>query len=222
MNRSPTTSLGEPMRKCRSTPSRCQFIGGAAASIAMFHIVPRHCVAQSRQVPPSEKVRLAAIGVGGQGGSDLNEFKKTNQVDVVALCDVDLSRSANTYKVFPNAKTFKDFRRMFDAVEKDIDAVLVATPDHFHAVAAMAGLKRGKHVYCEKPMAHSVWEVRQMMKAAADNKVITQLGNQGHSFDTIRTFCEWIWDGAIGKVHTIHVACNATNSAMGHVAEAKV
>jgi len=211
------------MRNTTSKPSRRQFVGGAAAAtIGMFHIVPRYCVAQSRQVPPSEKVRMAAIGVGGQGGSDLNEFKKTKQVEVVALCDVDLKRSANTYKIFPDAKTFKDYRRMFDAVEKDVDAVLVATPDHFHAVAAMAALKRGKHVYCEKPMAHSVWEVRQMMKAAVDNKVITQLGNQGHSFDTMRTFAEWVWDGAIGNVHTVHVACNAGNSAMGHVEEAKV
>lgn len=211
------------MRHAQPAPSRRSFIGtAAAASMAAYGLLPRHCVAQARQVPPGEKIRLAAIGIGGQGGSDLNEFRKTNQVEVVALCDVDLKRSAPTYKIFPQAKTFKDFRRMFDTMEKDIDAVLVATPDHFHAVAAIAALKRGKHVYCEKPMAHSVFEVRQMMKAAADNKVITQLGNQGHSFDTIRTFCEWVWDGAIGNVHTVHVACNATNSAMGHVAEARV
>ena len=210
------------MRHQTPLPSRRRFIGGAAASIAAFTIVPRHCLARSGQTPPSEKIRMAAIGVGGQGGSDLKDFQKTNLAEVVALCDVDLERSAPTYKLFPDAKPFKDYRRMFDAIENDVDAVLVATPDHFHAVAAMAALERRKHVYCEKPMAHSVYEVRRMMKTAAENKVITQLGNQGHSFDSIRTFCEWIWDGAIGNVHTIHVACNAPNSAMGHLEEARV
>jgi predicted dehydrogenase len=103
---------------------------------------------------------------------------------------------------------------MFDAMANDIDAVLVATPDHFHAVAAMAAIKHGKHVYCEKPLAHSVAEVRQLMKAAQQHKVVTQLGNQGHSFNSIRDFCEWIWDGAIGNVHTIHAGCRAINSGL--------
>jgi len=101
---------------------------------------------------------------------------------------------------------------MFDEMEDKIDAVIVGTPDHTHAVAAMAAIKRGKHVYCEKPLAHSVSEVRALMKAARDYKVVTQLGNQGHSFNTIRTFCEWIWDGAIGNVHTIKCGCAAVNS----------
>ena len=103
---------------------------------------------------------------------------------------------------------------MLDEMDKQIDAVIVGTPDHTHAVAAMAAIKRGKHVYCEKPLAHSVGEVRALMKAAQEYKVVTQLGNQGHSFDTIRTFCEWIWDGAIGNVHTIHCGCAAVNSAI--------
>ncbi|MFO1501833.1 MAG: Gfo/Idh/MocA family oxidoreductase, partial [Verrucomicrobiota bacterium] len=120
----------------------------------------------------------------------------------------------DTFKKFPDAKPFQDFRRMFDQMEKEIDAVVVSTPDHTHAVAAMAAIKRGKHVYCEKPLAHSVDEVRQLMKAAKEHKVVTQLGNQGHSFDSIRDFCEWIWDGAIGQVHTIHAGCEAVNSAI--------
>ena len=210
------------MRYSTMSPSRRRFLAEAAGSIASFMIVPRYCLAGSGQTPPSEKVRIAAIGVGGQGGGDLKEFQKTNLAEVIALCDVDQARSAPTYKSFPDARAFKDYRRMFDAVENDVDAVLVATPDHFHALAAMAALRRGKHVYCEKPMAHSVWEVRQMMKAAVDNRVVTQLGNQGHSFDSIRTFCEWIWDGAIGNVHTIHVACNARNSAMGELEQARI
>ncbi len=93
---------------------------------------------------------------------------------------------------------------MLDAVEGDVDGVVVSTPDHTHAVAAMDAMCRGKHVYCEKPLAHSIAEIRALRKAAADNGVITQLGNQGHSFEHIRLFCEWIWDGAIGDVHTIH------------------
>src|SRR5205814_7138806 len=112
------------------------------------------------------------------------------------LCDVDLTRSGETFKKFPKAKPYRDFRKMFDEMDKEIDAVIVATPDHCHAVAAMAAIKRGKHVYCEKPLAHSVYEVRRLMKAAQDHpKVVTQLGNQGHSFNSIRDFCEWIWDG---------------------------
>jgi predicted dehydrogenase len=99
-------------------------------------------------------------------------------------------------------------------MDKEIDAVVVATPDHTHAVAVLAAIEREKHVYCEKPLAHSVYEVRRLMKAAEDHGVVTQLGNQGHSFDTIRDFCEWIWDGAIGNVHTIHAGCAAVNSAI--------
>ena len=210
------------MAKKTGTSSRRQFVGTAAAGVAAFTIIPRHCIARSGTVSPNEKIRLAGIGVGGQGGSDLQQFEKTGQVTMVALCDVDTTRSADTYKRHSDAKPYRDFRKMLDEMDKDIDAVLVATPDHFHSVAAMAAIKRGKHVYCEKPLAHSVYEVRALMKAARENKVISQLGNQGHSFDSIRTFCEWIWDGAIGNVHTVHVACNATNSAMGQLAEATI
>src|SRR5512142_1000154 len=101
---------------------------------------------------------------------------------------------------------------MFAELGKSIDAVLVATPDHFHAVAAMAAIRRGKHVYCEKPLAHSIHEVRELMKAAREQKVVTQLGNQGHSVNSIRDFCEWVWDGAIGDVHAIHAGGSAVTS----------
>jgi len=114
---------------------------------------------------------------------------------------------------------YQDFRKMFDEMFDKIDAVIVGTPDHTHTVAAMAAIKRGKHVYCEKPLAHSVGEVRALMKAAQEHKVVTQLGNQGHSFDTIRTFCEWVWDGAIGNVHTVHCGCNAVNSGIDRLSQ---
>jgi predicted dehydrogenase len=190
--------------------TRRQFVGTAGAAVAAFTIVPRCAVAGSAQTPPSEKLNIAGIGVGGMGAGDINAVAPGN--NIVALCDVDQNRSRGTFQKFPDAKPFRDFRKMFDEMETSIDAVVVATPDHFHAVAAMAAIQRGKHVYCEKPLAHSVFEVRQLMKAAAEHKVVTQLGNQGHSSESIRVFCEWIWDGAIGKVHTIHAGCRAVNS----------
>ena len=188
--------------------SRRRFLQRTAGAAAAFTIVPR-CVLGQGMTPPSEKLNIAGIGAGGMGGGDINSV--SGGTNIVALCDVDLRR-ASTIEKFPEAKVYRDFRKMFDEMEKKIDAVVVGTPDHTHAVAAMAAIKRGKHVYCEKPLAHSVGEVRALMKAAQQYKVVTQLGNQGHSFDTIRTFCEWVRDGAIGNVHTIHCGCAAVNS----------
>jgi predicted dehydrogenase len=200
------------MTKNGNSLTRRAFLRTAGASAAAFTIVPRHVVAASGDTPPSERLNIAGIGVGGQGAGDIGAVAPSN--NLVALCDVDMRHSADTFKRFPDAKQFRDYRKMFDAMAKDIDAVVVATPDHFHAVAAMAAIKHGKHVYCEKPLAHSVYEVRQLMQAAQESKVVTQLGNQGHSFDSIRDLCEWIWDGAIGNVHTIHCGCSAVNSAI--------
>jgi len=194
------------------TFTRRQFVGSMAAAGAAAMIVPRHAVAQGGQTPPSEKLNIAGIGVGGMGAGDINAVSGGN--NIVALCDVDQRRSRGTFEKFPDAKPYRDFRKMFDEMDKKIDAVVVATPDHFHAVAAMAAIRRGKHVYCEKPLAHSVYEVRELMKAAKEHNVVTQLGNQGHSSETIRVFCEWIRDGAIGKVHTIHCGCAAVNSGL--------
>jgi predicted dehydrogenase len=141
--------------------------------------------------------------------------------NIVALCDVDEQHAAGTFAKFPAAKRFKDFRKMFDEMSASFDAVLVATPDHCHAVAAMAAIKHGKHVYCEKPLAHSVGEVRALMKAAREAKVVTQLGNQGHSFGSIRDFVEWVQAGAIGQVHTIHAGCNSVNSGLDQLPQLK-
>jgi len=196
--------------KQRKTLTRRAFVRVAGSAATAFAIVPRYVVAGGGATPPSERLNIAGIGVGGQGAGDIGAVAANN--NIVALCDVDTRRSAETLKKFSDAKQYRDFRKMFDEMEKDIDAVVVATPDHTHAVAAMAAIKRGKHVYCEKPLAHSIYEVRQLMKAAQEHKVVTQLGNQGHSFNTIRQFHEWIQDGAIGKVHTIHAGCAAVNS----------
>lgn len=195
-----------------STMRRRHFLQTTVAAAGGLMIVPRHVIAGSGQTPPSERLNIAGIGVGGMGAGDIGAVSRGN--NIVALCDADSIRAADTFRKFPTARQFRDFRKMFDAMEKDIDAVVVATPDHTHAVSAMAAITRGKHVYCEKPLAHSVHEVRALMKAAKDHKVVTQLGNQGHSYDSIRDFCEWIWAGAIGKVHTIHCGCNAVNSGL--------
>lgn len=197
--------------------TRRDFLRNTAFIATGISIVPGHVVGANGKTTPNAKLSIAAIGSAGMGAGDIDAIARTE--NIVALCDVDQGRAAGTFSRFTGAKRFTDFRRMFDEMEKDIDAVIVATPDHTHAVAAMAAIKRRKHVYCEKPLAHSVWEVRELMKAAQSYNVVTQLGNQGHSFDSIRNFVEWVQDGAIGKVHTIHAGCEAVNSGIDRLAE---
>ncbi|MBI3849149.1 MAG: Gfo/Idh/MocA family oxidoreductase [Verrucomicrobia bacterium] len=200
--------------------SRRSFIRRTTTTVATFSILPSYVLGLRGQTPPNSKLNLAFIGVGGRGGDNLNELARAGE-NVVALCDVDSQRLATAGKRFPDAKQFQDFRRMFDQIGKSIDAVAVSTPDHTHAVAAIRALKMGKHVYCEKPLAHSIHEVRALMKAAQEHKVVTQLGNQGHSTVSIRVCCEWIRDGAIGNVHTIHAGCNAVNSGIDQLPQLK-
>jgi hypothetical protein len=173
----------------------------AAATVAAFAVVPRHVLGGPRQVPPSEKLNIAGIGVGGQGAGDMQNVSSEN---IVALCDVDRRQAADTFKRFPNARRYSDFRVMLEKEDKNIDAVVVATPDHVHAAATMMAIKMGKHVYCEKPLTYSMHEAREIAKAAREAKVATQMGNQGHSGEGIRLICEWIWDGAIGPVREVH------------------
>lgn len=186
--------------------SRRRFLARAAAAAATVQIVPRHVLGAPGRPSPNSRLRLAAIGCGGQGWSDL---KNMLTEDVVALCDVDDRRAATAFKELPHAKRYRDFRRMFDEMADQIDAVLVATPDHTHAVAAMAAMRRGKHVFCEKPLAHSVAEARALAREARERGLITQMGNQGHSSESIRVFVEMIRDGAIGEVTEVHCACDA-------------
>lgn len=177
--------------------SRRQLLG---ATVAAATIVPRHVLGGAGQTPPSEKVNIAGIGVGGQGGWDLEQVADQN---IVALCDVDWDYAGHTFKKYPRAKTYKDFREMFDR-EKGIDAVVVGTPDHIHAVASMAAIRRGKHVYCEKPLTRTVFEARALANAAREHKVATQMGNQGMAFEGNRLIQEWLDDGAIGPVREVH------------------
>ncbi len=177
--------------------NRREFLGSAAT----FTIVPRCVLAGSGQTPPSEKLNIAGIGVGGQGAGDIANVAGEN---IVALCDVDRRQAAETFKRHPKARPYADFRAMLDKEAKNIDAVMVATPDHTHAVASMMAVKMGKHVYCEKPLTYSMHEARELTKAAREARVATQMGNQGHSGEGIRLICEWIWDGAIGTVREVH------------------
>ncbi len=195
------------MEKYVTKTSRREFLRRAAGAATAFAVVPRHVLGMG-ETAPSDKLSIAFVGAGGRGGDNLNGIREQGE-NVVALCDVDVRRAGRALKQHPDAKQYRDFRRMLDEMDKQIDAVVVSTPDHTHAVACMAAIKRGKHVYCEKPLAHSIYEVRQLMKAGREHKVITQLGNQGHSFDDIRTFCEWIWHGAIGNVREVHAVSGA-------------
>jgi len=181
--------------------SRRDFMGGTTAALAAFTIVPRQVLGGAGHTPPSEKLNIGAIGVGGQGAEDLKELESEN---IVALCDVDEKRAAETFNRYPMAKKYRDFRKMLEK-EKNIEAVLVATPDHTHAVVSMTALKMGKHIYCEKPLAHTIYETRMVAEAAGKAKVATQMGNQGQAFEGAHLLCEWIWDGAIGAVREVQV-----------------
>jgi predicted dehydrogenase len=162
----------------------------------------------AESLSPSAKVNVAGIGIGSRGGSDVAEVAGLGH-NIVAVCDVDEKYAAKEFAKYPNARRFTDYRVMFDKMGKEVEGVVIGTPDHTHALIAMEAMKRGKHVYCEKPLAHSVEEVRKLIAASHKYKVVTQLGNQGHSSDTIRRLCEWVWAGAIGQVHTVHAGCDA-------------
>ncbi len=157
------------------------------------------------ETPAGRKLGIAAIGCGGKGASDLDSAAKGNEV--VALCDVDSNTLAKAAAKYPNAKTFTDFRKMLDEV-KSIDAVTVSTPDHAHYPAAMHAIALGKHVCVQKPLTNNLWEVRELHLAATKKGVITQMGNQGHTFDDNRVVKEWLAAGVIGKVKEVHVWTN--------------
>jgi len=186
----------------RNRLSRRNFIRQATA-VAAFAVVPRQVLGGPGRTAPSEKLNIGCIGIGGQGAYDIQNVSSEN---IVALCDVDWGpHTAKTFEKFPAAKRYKDFRKMLDAEDKNIDAVTVATPDNIHAVAAMAAIKRGKHVYCEKPLAHDVFEVRQLTLAAREHKVMTQMGIQVHAENSVRLVAEMIKSGLIGQVRRVDI-----------------
>jgi predicted dehydrogenase len=160
--------------------------------------------AMLRSQSPNSKLNIAMIGVGGQANSNYSGLKSEN---IVALCDVDSNSLAKAAERSPGARQWSDYRKMFDEL-KDYDAVVVTTPDHHHFPATMRALKAGKHVYCEKPLTHSIWEARQIRDAAEAAKVATQMGNQGNAGENIRLTTEWIQSGAIGAVREVHAWSN--------------
>ncbi len=184
--------------------TRREFLKYSAAAMATVSIVPGRVLGLDGQPPPSARLNIAGVGVGGMGRSNLKQCAGEN---IVALCDVDHDYAAKTFQEYPDAKVYRDFREMLDQ-QKDIDAVVVATPDHTHAIIALAAIQAGKHVYVQKPMAYAVGEARLLTEAARRQKVATQMGNQGHSGDGARMVCEWIGDGAIGHVREIHAWTN--------------
>ncbi len=181
--------------------SRRHFMGAATAAAA-FTYVPRRVLGQAGGSSANSKLNIAGIGVGGQGGSNMNAVSSEN---IVALCDVDDERASGAFNRFPNAAKYKDFRKMLEKEHKSIDAVVVSTPDHTHAPAVMMAMRMGKHVYVEKPMAHTIYEARRMTEVAREMNVVTQMGQGGHAGEGLRLTYEFIHDGAIGAVREVHV-----------------
>lgn len=258
------TESKRPKDQGSSAMSRSRFIGTTAAAAAAFTIVPRHVLGGPGYQAPSDMVNVAGIGVGAQGGSDIQRIcdpddpverpqrSQTGQpltpeqiaeqearraewmaqfaaeqgqqqdpppqrprqereprrlANIHALCDVDSQYAGYIFKGYPKAKTYKDFRRMLDR-EKEIDAVVIATPDHTHAPIAAYAMKMGKHVYVEKPMCKTIYEARELTRIAQENKVVTQMGNQGHASEEARLINEWVQSGAIGLVREVHCWTN--------------
>jgi predicted dehydrogenase len=188
----------------RERISRRRFVGDAAAGLS-FTIVPGHVLSRRGRVAPSDKLNIACIGVGGMGANDVRGVGRTE--NIYALCDIDERQALPSYTGFPLAKRFKDFRSMLDK-EKSIDAVTISTPDHTHAVAGMMAMKMGKHVRIQKPLARTLWEVKQLEDAARRYKVATQMGNQGHADEGTRLIREWVEAGAIGTVREVQLWTN--------------
>lgn len=179
--------------------NRRKFLKTTGTSAATFMILH---AGSARTYAANEKLNIAGIGVGGQGNGDI---QKVDSQNIVAICDVDWNRASAALKRYPNAKRFKDYRKMLAEIHSEIDAVVVATPDHHHFHASMTAVKLGKHVYCEKPLTHSIWEARQLTKAAREAGVATQMGNQAQASKSTRIIQEFVLDNAIGPIHEAHI-----------------
>ncbi len=191
-----------------SNRSRRAFIRNSSLAAAGFFIVPRHVLGGPGYIAPSDKLNIAGIGAGGKGESDLFEFSKSPKANIVALCDVDDRQSKKSRERFPKARYYKDFREMLDKEKNNIDACSISTPDNTHAVATLAAMQLGKHVYTQKPLTHDIYEARILTQAAKKYKVVTQMGNQGGSGDGVRRTQELINAGLIGDVYKVECWTN--------------
>ncbi|MEY3643730.1 MAG: hypothetical protein RLZZ207_424, partial [Bacteroidota bacterium] len=179
--------------------SRRDFIKSSALAFAGITLIPRHVLGGPGFIAPSDKLRVASIGIGGMGYGDLSGVHKSGKVDIIALCDVDDTRAAKGRQDHSKATYYKDYRVLLEKEEKNIDAITVSTPDHMHAVQAMMAMKMGKHVYVQKPLSHDIYEARMLTQAAEKYRVVTQMGNQGSSGDGVRKMVEWYEAGLIGE-----------------------
>jgi len=178
--------------------SRRSFITTSATAAAAITILPSNVVSGMGYKAPSDKLNIAVVGIGGMGNSNLKAVKATE--NIVALCDVDWKYAAPVFDANPNAKKYKDWRKLYDEMGKSIDGVVVATADHTHAIIASTAITMEKHVYVQKPLTHSVYESRLLTKLADKYKVATQMGNQGSSQEGVNLTCEWLANGEIGEV----------------------
>ena len=189
--------------------TRREFLNTSASALAGISFLPGQVISGFGHIAPSDKLNIAGVGIAGMGKANLVNTAKTE--NIVALCDVDWGdKTINVFKTYPGATQYKDFRIMLDK-QKDIDAVIVATPDHTHAVVSLEAMKRGKHVFTQKPLTHTVHEARVLTEAARKYKVATQMGNQGQASDGPRRLREMIWDGVIGPVREVHVWTDRPN-----------
>ncbi len=187
--------------------NRRTFLGAGAGAAGLGYFFTANAVSAARlQRKPNETLRFAGIGIGGKGSSDIDQASKLGEI--IALCDVDDANLDKKLKKWPSAKKYHDFRRMLDRIGKEIDAVTVSTPDHTHALAALMAIRMGKHVYCQKPLTHSVFEARVLKEAAKKYGVCTQMGNQGSAENGLRRAVELIQSGVIGGVSEVHVWTN--------------
>lgn len=181
-----------------NTISRRSFLQKGSIAALGLTVVPNTVLGKSfGHTAPSDKLNIAGVGVGGRGFSVLKGMESQN---IVGLCDVDWKYSDRVFKHYPNAKIYYDYRKMYEELGKSIDAVMVASADHTHAIIAADAMTMGKHVYLEKPLTHSVYESRLLTRLADKTKVATQMGNQGSSGVGVRKVCEWIWNGEIGEI----------------------
>ena len=187
--------------------SRRTFLGTTATATAAFTVIPNYAMGSALgHRAPSDKLNIAVVGFGGRGGSMLGHAAPTE--NIVALCDVDWRHAARRFEQHPNARKYWDYRKMYDEMHRSIDAVIIGTPDHTHAIIAAQAMVLGKHVYVEKPLTHTVYESRLLTKLAEKHRVATQMGNQGSSDEGVRQICDWIADGVIGEVTKVECATN--------------